>query len=142
MKKFKFTIRGNTYEVEILKHERNHFRIDVNGTEYEVEMEKEIKTSTRPTLVRTTVPQPKTSEKKIKKDITSKAFKIIAPLPGTILKIFVSEGDQVKKGDNLMIMEAMKMENNVLAEKDGTIQSIKVNVGDTVLQNDLLIEIQ
>jgi biotin carboxyl carrier protein len=63
-------------------------------------------------------------------------------LPGNIFKILVSVGDEVKKGDKIIIMESMKMENNVLAEKDGTISSIRVKEGDAVLQNDLLAEIE
>ena len=74
--------------------------------------------------------------------MSSKASQVKAPLPGNIFKILVKEGDEIKKGDNIMIMEAMKMENNVLAEKDGTIKSIKVSEGDAVLQNDILAEIE
>jgi biotin carboxyl carrier protein len=57
------------------------------------------------------------------------------------LQIFVKEGDTVNVGDKLLIMEAMKMENDVLAEKSGTIKSVKISPNDAVLQNDLLIEI-
>ena len=76
----------------------------------------------------------------MKKKDGGKAIKVNAPLPGNIFKVLVNEGDTVKKGDVLLIMEAMKMENNVLAEKDGTVSSVKVSVGDAVLQNDVLIE--
>ena len=54
----------------------------------------------------------------------------------------VKEGDAIKKGDVLLIMEAMKMENNVMAEKEGTVKTIRVKVGDNVLQNDVLIELE
>ena len=64
-----------------------------------------------------------------------------APLPGTILKVMVAPGATVKREQPLMVLEAMKMENNILAEKDGTIKTIKVNEGDTVLQGDTLLEI-
>ncbi len=135
MKKFKFDIRGNSYAVEIKRFENNVAKIEVNGTLYYVELEQEIKTSKTPTLVRKKVV---TKEPEVKKtSVTS----IKAPLPGTIFKINVSVGDEVQKGDCLLIMEAMKMENNVLAEKPGVIKSIKVRPDDTVLQGDVLVEI-
>jgi len=142
MKKFKFKIRGNTYDVEIKEFEDNIAQIEVNGTMYEVEVEqKETARSKTPKLVRSQV-ETRRSDSKIKKTVSSRATPVKAPLPGNIFKILVKQGDEVKKGDKIMIMEAMKMENNVLAEKDGKIKSIKVNEGDSVLQNDLLAEIE
>jgi len=58
------------------------------------------------------------------------------------MQIFVSVGDIVKKEDKLLIYEAMKMENKLLSEKDGIIKSVLVNPGDSVLQDDLLIELE
>ena len=142
MKKFKFKIRGNTYEVEIKDFEDNIAQIEVNGTQYEVEVEqKESARSKTPKLVRSQV-QTKRSDSKIKKTVSSKVSSVKAPLPGNIFKILVQVGDEVKKGDKIMIMEAMKMENNVLADKDGKIKSIKVKEVDSVLQNDVLAEIE
>jgi biotin carboxyl carrier protein len=141
MKKFKFTIRGNDYEVNIDKFENNIAEIEVNGTSYTVELHSDVKTSKTPKLVRSVVPPPTRKEQKLTKNISAKSNSVKSPLPGTILKILIKEGQEVKKGDNLMIMEAMKMENNILSEKDGVISSIKVKEGDTVLQNDVLIEI-
>ncbi|MFP4018596.1 MAG: biotin/lipoyl-containing protein [Bacteroidales bacterium] len=142
MKKFKFKIRGNTYDVEIQEFEYNLAKIEVNGTLYEVEVEqKEVAKSKTPKLVRSDV-QTKRTDSKIKKSVSSRATQVKAPLPGNIFKMLVKEGDEVKKGDKLMIMEAMKMENNVLAEKDGKVASIKVKEGDSVLQNDILAEIE
>ncbi|RLD77569.1 MAG: acetyl-CoA carboxylase biotin carboxyl carrier protein subunit [Bacteroidetes bacterium] len=141
MKNYKFTIRGHVYEVEILDIEENIAEIEVNGTHYKVEVHKELKKTKVPKLVRSKVPSPTRKESKITKEISTKAYKVVAPLPGTILKMFVKEGDTVNVGDKLLIMEAMKMENDVLTEKGGTIKSIKVSQNDSVLQNDLLIEI-
>lgn len=142
MKKFKFKIRGNTYDVEIKEFEDNIAQIEVNGTMYEVEVEqKETARSKTPKLVRSQV-QTRRSDSKIKKTVSNRATPVKAPLPGNIFKLLVKEGDEVKKGDKIMIMEAMKMENSVLAEKDGRIKSIKVKEGDSVLQNDLLAEIE
>ncbi|HKL38592.1 MAG TPA: biotin/lipoyl-containing protein [Bacteroidales bacterium] len=142
MKKFKFKIRGNSYDVDIKDIEDNIAQIEVNGTLYEVEVEqKETARSKTPKLVRSQV-QTRRSDSKIKKSVSSRATSVKAPLPGNIFKILVKEGDEVKKGDKIMIMEAMKMENSVLAEKDGKVRSIKVKEGDTVLQNDVLAEIE
>lgn len=141
MKNYKFTIRGHEYAVEILDIEGNIAEIEVNGTHYKVEVHKELKKTKTPKLVRSKVPSPTRKESKITKDISTKAYNVVAPLPGTILKIFVKEGDTVNAGDKLLMMEAMKMENEVLAEKGGTVKSIKVSQNDSVLQNDSLIEI-
>lgn len=141
MKNYKYTIRGHVYEVEILDIEGNIAEIEVNGTHYKIELHNEQRKTKTPKLVRAKVPSPTTKEKKITKDIGAKNYKVLAPLPGTILQIFVKEGDTVNVGDKLLIMEAMKMENDVLAEKGGTIKSIKISPNDAVLQNDLLIEI-
>lgn len=142
MKKFKFTIRGNEYEVEIKDIDGDIANIEVNGTNYEVSIQQEkVKTSKTPTLVRPNIPVDR-KDSKIKKNVSSRAYSLKAPLPGSIFKILKQEGDEVKKGETIMIMEAMKMENNIQSEKDGKIISMKVNVGDSVLQNDVLAEIE
>jgi len=138
MKSYKFKIRGHEYDVDILKAEGNQFEIEVNGTTYNVELDREIKSTKTPTLVRQQVP----THRQIKKKEGGGISKIKSPLPGNIISIAVKEGDSVKKGQKLLVYEAMKMENEVLAEKDGTIASIKVNVGDAVLQDDVLIEMK
>ena len=139
MKKYKFTIKGNDYEVRIREVENNMALIEVNGTEYNVQLHNEVKQSKTPKLVRPNVTQ-KPGEGTISKKPAGSGFAVKAPLPGSIFKIIVKEGDEVKKGDNLLIMEAMKMENNVLAEKDGVVKTIKVKLGESVLQGDVLIE--
>lgn len=140
MKNFKFTIRGHEYEVDIIDFEDSHATIEVNGTPYEVEVHKERKESKTPVLVRSEVKTPKNAHKIKKK--SDAANKIKAPLPGNIMQILVKPGDQVKKNDKLLIYEAMKMENNLLAEKDGEIRKVKVAPGDSVLEGDVLIEME
>jgi len=141
MRKFQFTISGNKYDVELKRFEENIAEIEVNGTPYTVEVHREIKTSKTPKLVRAEVAPPTRSESKIKKTISVSTHPIIAPLPGTILQLMVKEGDTVKKGATLLTYDAMKMENSILAEKDGTVKSIKVAVGQNFLQGDTLMEI-
>jgi biotin carboxyl carrier protein len=137
MKKFNFKIRGNEYGVHIKSIEENIAQIEVNGTTYEVELEREVKPSKTPTLVRKVV---HSKAENIEKKEGGSSTPVKAPLPGKILQVKVSIGDKVKKGDVLLIMEAMKMENEVMASKDGVIEAIKVNVGDNVLEGDVLIE--
>ncbi len=140
MKTFKFTIRGNNYEVDIVSFEDNNAIIEVNGTSYNVELHKQEQTTKTPILVRRAVTNPADSHK-IKKSV-SNIIKIVAPLPGNIMQVFVNVGDSIKKEDKLLIYEAMKMENKLLSEKDGVIKSILVKPGDSVLQDDLLIELE
>lgn len=139
MKKFKFTIRGNEYDVDVLKFEDNIAKIEVNGTRYDVEVHKQVVQQKTPVLVRQEVPAPRRSETKIKKSIGASQIK--APLPGNIMQVFIKAGDDIKKGEKLLMYEAMKMENNILAEKDGTVSAIKVQAGDSVLEGDVLIEL-
>lgn len=141
MKKFQFTISGNKYDVELKRFEENIAEIEVNGTPYTVEVHREVKTSKTPKLVRAEVAPPSRSETKIKKTISVATYPVIAPLPGTVLQVFVKEGDTVKKGNKLITYDAMKMENSVVAEKDGTIKSLKVAPGHNFLQGDVLLEI-
>jgi len=140
MKTFNFIIRGNEYEVEIKSLEDNIAKIDVNGTQYNVELQKKAQTSKTPVLVRKPVVHSPDSAK-IKQQQSS-LHKVIAPLPGNIVKIFVKEGDTIGEGDNLLIYEAMKMENTLKAEKPGVVKSLKVKEGDAVLQDAVLIEVE
>lgn len=138
MKNFKFTIKGHVYDVDILEIEKNIAKVEVNGTVYEVEVHKEVKETKTPTIVRHNIPPPKETKPLTASQIT----KINAPLPGNIMQVFVKEGDKVEKEAKLLMMEAMKMENTILAEKSGIIKKINVSSGDSVLQGDTLIEIE
>lgn len=140
MKKFSFTINGNQYDVEVKDIEDNIAHLEVNGTNYEVEINREMKQTKTPTLVRSEVPSHR-RESKIKKSISSQPSAIKAPLPGNILQVFINEGDTVKKGQKLLTYEAMKMENEVQSTKDGTIKAVKVAPGDAVLEGQDLMEI-
>ncbi len=145
MKNFKFTIQGNKYDVNIINVEDNIAEIEVNGATYKVEVDKVITQSKTPKLVRS-VAVPSTemapSQLKTSAPTTPKgAGYVKSPLPGVILGVHVKEGDAVKVGTKLLTLEAMKMENNINADKDGIVKSVKVKAGDSVLEGDLLIEI-
>ena len=139
MKHFKFTIKGHNYEVEVKDLEGRMAKVEVNGTSYDVEILAEKKVSKTPTLVRKEVPRFKDAHK-IKKD--DALYIVKAPLPGIIMQVIVKEGDEVKRGSNLLVYEAMKMENQLVSERDGIVKSIKVNAGDSILQGDVLLEIE
>lgn len=145
MKKFKFNINGNPYNVEILGIEDNTADVSVNGTTYKVEAEKQLLTTKTPTLVRSVASPSTDSHAATARTASPSGAKgtgtIKAPLPGTILSILIKEGDKVSVGQKLMVLEAMKMENNVNSDKEGVIKSIKVKVGDAVLEGDLLIQV-
>ena len=132
MKEYKFKIHGNEYEVSINSVEDNIADVTVNGTQYEVEIEgKASKVS------KITKPTPSTSSAAKKSAGTA----VKSPLPGVIVDLKVREGDQVKAGQHLLVLEAMKMENNIDADRDGIIVELKVNKGDSVLEGDTLLTI-
>ena len=145
MKKFKFTISGKPYEVEVQDIEGNIATVNVNGTDYKVEMEEQaapvVKPVARPAAAKPAASSSASSAPKPAAATGGAGYKMAAPLPGTIMQIFVHQGDTVKKGDKLLMYEAMKMENNLLAEADGTITAINCRQGDNVLQGDVLIVI-
>jgi len=138
MKNYKFTISGNIYEVEILEMEGDIVKLEVNGTPYLVEIHKEVKPVKTPRLVRPVLREP---QKTIDKKEGGPKLAVKAPLPGIIMQVLINRGDKVTKGQKLLMMEAMKMENEIKAEIDGEITSVKVSQGQSVLQDEVLIEI-
>ena len=143
MKKFKFTINGNIYETEVLSIEDNIAEIEVNGTLYKVEVDKTMKTTKTPKLVRQVAVPSTDSHPSVAKTSSPEGPKgagsIKSPLPGVILEMFVREGDVVKMGQRLLMLEAMKMENNIEADKAGKVVSILKHKGDSVMEGDVLI---
>lgn len=140
MKKYKFKIHGNDYDVLVKDIEDNIANIEVNGTSYSVEIDSEIKTTKTPKLIRKPV-EHMPGEGLIQKTESTGTHKIKAPLPGTVIKLSVAVGDSISEGQEVAIMEAMKMENQVQSEKSGVVKAIKVSQGDTVMQDDVLVEI-
>lgn len=148
MKKFDFNINGNDYNVHIRSIEGDMAKLEVNGTPYKVQLKQEVKTSKTPILVRKDAQSKHSDQRKIEtmspaptnKRPSSKGIK--SPLPGNVLKVLVNVGDSFAEGDTLMVMESMKMENNILAEKSGVIVKINAAAGSTVLQDDILFEVE
>jgi len=138
MKKFKFKIQGNPYNVEVNDFEGDIAVVEVNGTSYQVEVEKQMLPTKTPILVRKPVKPVKNAGTIAK---SSGVTLVKAPLPGNIMQLTIKTDDVVRKGDFVLMYEAMKMENKILAEKDGTIGKVYVSIGDAVLQGDVLFEI-
>lgn len=137
MKDFKFKINGKDYTASVEEQGDNQVQVTVNGKAYNVEIDHE--TSAAPTI-KTVVAASASSTAPTA--VSATQAKITAPLPGNITKILVSVGQSVKKGDVVMIMEAMKMENNIVAEADGKVKSIGAQLGQAVNQGDVLVELE
>ncbi len=137
MKNYRFVINGTQYEVDILSIEGGTAKIEVNGTPYVVEIQREVKQVKTPTIVRSSIKEP---QKEIEKKSGGPKTAIKSPLPGIVVNIFVQVGDSVKKNQKLFSLEAMKMENEIKAERDGTVASIKVTPGQSVLQEEVVME--
>lgn len=147
MKEFKFKINGNLFEVSVDTIDESLAEVVVNGKTHRVELLNEIKTPkpkpivTASNKVKPVEPPASSSKAGSGPRPSGSAKPILSPLPGIILELKINEGDIIKKGDVVLVMEAMKMENNILAEIDGTVSSIKVSKGQAVMQNDVLVEI-
>ncbi len=142
MKDFKFKINGNEYVVHIANVEGNIAELEVNGTPYRVELDKELKQTKTPKLVRPEAIPATDSHPAIAKTVSpgaSTSGAVKSPLPGVILDVHVKPGDTVKIGQHLLVLEAMKMENNIDSDKEGKVLEVKVHKGDSVLEGDVLV---
>lgn len=137
MKNFKFLIKGKKYEVNVLSLDGNVAKLKVNDNDYMVEIEREVKTNKTPIVVRSSIKEP---QKEIEKKSGGPKTEIKSPLPGIVIKIFVRPDEYVSKNQKLFILEAMKMENEIKAERDGVIAGIRVNEGQSVLQDEVIME--
>ena len=154
MKEYKYSINGNEYTVAVIDLDGNTAAVEVNGTSYKVDiLGEELNIAPRPATKPAApvapapqpqapapasvaqpapVEQPATPAPAAQSAGTGKP--ILSPLPGVILDLKVNVGDQVKAGQTVAVLEAMKMENNINAEHDGVVTAIKVNKGDSILE--------
>lgn len=155
MAKYQYTVKGVDYEVEIQDIEGNIANVTVNGTPFEVEMKQPVKASKQKVKLggeqtvksennnsSSTSTANATAAPTAKPTAAAAGKPVVAPLPGTINEIKVKVGDKVNAGDTVVILEAMKMQNNIEAETSGTITSINVNKGDAVMEGDTLVTIK
>lgn len=141
MKTYKMKINGNAYEVAVKNIEGTNVEVEVNGKAYNVELEQPAKPAT-PAVARP-VARPAASTVSAApspRPAAGAAGATRSPLPGTVLSIEVTVGQTVKSGDVALVLEAMKMENNINCGKDGVVKAIYVQKGDNVLEGaDLLL---
>lgn len=145
MKEFKYTIDGKEYKVEIsdINEETNVANVQVNGEAFEVEMEKPAELEKKKVeLGKPMAEDSKGDASTASADSVDTGKAIKAPLPGTITAINVNVGDEVKTGDALLVLEAMKMANNIEAEQDGKVTAICVKVGQSVMEDEALIVVE
>ena len=148
MKEYKYKINGNLYNVVIGDIEENIAHVEVNGTHYTVEMEKKPKAApapkpvVRPAAKPAAAPAPAAAAPAAKPAAGGAKSGVKSPLPGVILDIKCNVGDEVKKGQTIIILEAMKMENSINADKDGKIAAINVSKGESVLEGTDLVIIE
>lgn len=148
MNKFEYKVQGVDYEVEIEEMEGNIAKVSVNGIPFEVELKQPInpaKAISRP-KVAAPAPAPAPAAAPAARPAVPAASAgagtaVKAPLPGTITTVNVKVGDKVNVGDTVVVLEAMKMQNNIEAECAGTITAILVNPGDSVMEGASLVTI-
>ena len=140
MKKgFNFTIGGQKYETTVKEIEPNVAEVVVNGTSFIVEFQKNESKKVKAARVAAPTAAPSAAAVAAK---PAGAATVKSPLPGSIVKVMVKPGDSVKKGDTLLTMESMKMENVVASEYTGTVKNVLVQAGQNVMQDDKLVEIE
>ena len=138
MKTYKFKINGKEYEVAINNVEGKNASVTVNGAEYQVELENAPVAAPVAAAPAAAAPAPAAAPAAK----PAGAGKVVAsPLPGVIIEVSVKEGQAVKAGQKVAVIEAMKMENEIAAECDGTISAIHVAKGDSVLEGADIVTI-
>ena len=145
MKKYKFKINGKGYDVAIDTMEGNVASVTVNGVAYQVELENtpaaESDAAT-PVMIqnpaRPAAPAPAAAAEKA---AAGAGKAVTSPLPGVVIAIKVNVGDVVKSGQEVAVLEAMKMENSIEATQDGTVTAVHVTKGDSIQEGTAIISI-
>lgn len=145
MKTYRFKINGNEYNVAINSVDGTNASVTVNGTDYQVELENApaAPVQTAPAVAPVTAPaQAAPAAPAAPKPAASGAGKAVtSPLPGVVIAVKVNVGDSVKAGQEVAVLEAMKMENSIEATQDGTVTAIHVAKGDSVLEGAAIVTI-
>lgn len=151
MNKYQYKVKGVDYEVEIAEVEGNIAKVNVNGIPFEVEMQKPINAAKHPTMAAAKVQAPIVAAAAPVASVPAAAAApaapagagnaVKAPLPGTVTDIKVQVGQQVNVGDTVLVLEAMKMQNNIESEYAGQVTSITVKQGETVMEGAVLLTI-
>lgn len=142
MRKYEISINNKAFSVDVKEFNQDTAVLEVNGKSYSVEINDIISSQSKAAPKRTAArraapaaaaPAPAAA--------SGGAGAVVAPIPGSIMEVFVKEGDAVKAGQNVVKMEAMKMENMITASSDGTVTTVKVAAGDSVNQGAELLVI-
>lgn len=151
MKQYKYTINGADYDVTIDSLNGNKAKVIVNGMSFDVEMQGTLNESDLPDAPAADASAAPAAPKAAASAAASKAAApagapgkgtpVKAPLPGVVTAINVNVGQKVKKGETVVVLEAMKMENNIAAECDGTVTSVCVAQGDSVMEGTVLVTV-
>ena len=150
MKTYKFKINGNEFNVDINGIDGNVADVSVNGASYKVEMENAPAAATavknpRPvqsTTANTAVPPAQTAPEAQPAKNQGEGKAVTSPLPGVIIEVSVKEGQVVKAGEKVAVIEAMKMENEIKAPNDAVVASVAVTKGQSVNTGDLLVSLK
>lgn len=150
MKTYSYTINGAAYDVQIASIKGNVAKVNVNGLAFDVEIHGNLTEGDLPNAPAGAAPAAAPAAPvaaaapaaaPAAKGAAGAGTPVKAPLPGVILKVLVTPGQNVKKGDTVLVLEAMKMENNITAECDGAVTGICIAAGDTVMEGDTLVTI-
>jgi biotin carboxyl carrier protein len=151
MNKYQYKVQGVDYDVEIEEVEGNVAKVIVNGIRFDVELKQPINPTSTLKKVRVEAPKavarpaapvtPAPAAAPAAPVAAGAGSPIKAPLPGTIIELKVNVGDTVKQGDVVLVLEAMKMQNNIESEYSGTVTSITVKQGETVMEGAVLLTI-
>jgi biotin carboxyl carrier protein len=152
MNKYQYKVQGVDYDVEIEEVEGNIAKVNVNGIRFDVEMKQPINPASTLKKVHVQAPKPVSRPSVAPAAQASPAPQatpvpagagspVKAPLPGTITEVKVNIGDTIKVGDVVLVLEAMKMQNNIESEYEGTVTSITTKQGETVMEGAVLMTI-
>ena len=142
MKEYKFKINGKDYQVAIGEAKGNMLSVNVNGADYQVELENAPAAAPAPVQAAAPAVQAAAPAAPAAQAAAPGAGeKVKSPLPGVIIEVSVKEGQAVKAGQKVAVLEAMKMENEISAPKDGTITEILVHKGDSILEGAPIVSI-
>lgn len=150
MKQYSYTINGAAYDVQIESIKGSVAKVKVNGLDFDVQIHGSLTEGELPNLeggapaaapATPVATAPAAAPAAPAKGEAGSGTPVKAPLPGVVTKVLVSQGQAVKKGDTVLVLEAMKMENNIQAEQDGTVTGICCAPGDSVMEGTTLITI-
>lgn len=151
MKQYKYKVNGAQYDVTIDSIVGKIAKVEVNGIPFEVEMQgsslveedlpTQVADEAAATAASAAAPAPAAAAPAAPAAGPGAGAPVKAPLPGVVAKILVSVGQAVKKGETVLVLEAMKMENNITAETDGKVTGICVAAGDSVMEGTTLVTI-